>query len=97
MVSLFASKPGISQISWQQTNVPYELSVYCLVINSSGHIFAGTYDGVFRSTNKGGIWTELGPTNSYVLSLAINSSGHIFAGTDGGRVFRSVNPTTNVK
>jgi hypothetical protein len=71
-----------------------------MAINSSGHIFAGTYrSGVFRSTDNGDSWTEVnnGLTNMTVLSLVVNAGGHIFAGTDGGGIFRSVQSTTSVK
>jgi ligand-binding sensor domain-containing protein len=98
---LLTDKEGNAQNFWQQTNGPDEAEVYALVINSSGHIFAGTSgSGVFRSTNNGDNWAAVnsGLTNTYVSALAINSSGHIFAGiyrdgifgSDGG-VFRSTN------
>ncbi len=45
--------------------------------------------GVYRSTNNGGNWTQIGWTFALVWSLAINSSGHIFAGHYGGGVYRS--------
>jgi hypothetical protein len=55
-----------------------QTDVRVLAINSSGHIFAGTYfgGGVFRSTDNGGSWT---PVNSglacgNIWSLAINST-----------------------
>ena len=66
--------------------------VRSLTINSTDHIFAGTYlGGVFRSTDNGDSWTEInnGLTSAYVFSFAINSSDHIFAGTSGDGVFRS--------
>ncbi|MCI0692225.1 T9SS type A sorting domain-containing protein, partial [candidate division KSB1 bacterium] len=68
------------------------LFVRSIAINSSGHIFAGTNGGVFRSTDNGGSWApvNVGLTNLQVRSLAINSSRHIFAGTYGGGVFRSM-------
>ena len=87
-IALFASQPAFSQNFWQRTNGPYGGTVYSLAINSSGHIFAGTNPGVYRSTDNGGNWTYTGLTNTGVWSLAINSSGHIFAGTNPG-VYRS--------
>ena len=79
--------------SWTAVNTGLtETYVFALAINSSGHIFAGTFygGGVFRSTNNGDSWTAVntGLTNLDVEALAINASGHIFAGTRGG-VFRS--------
>ncbi len=69
------------------------MMVRVLAINSSGHIFAGTSGGIFRSTNNGDSWmvVNTGLTNMTVRAFAINSSGHIFVGTFGGGVFRSTN------
>ncbi len=96
---LFHAENIFSQNFWQQINGPYRRTINTLAINSSGHIFVGTYDGVFRSTDNGGIWAQVntGLTNTSVCSLTINSSGHIFAGTCGGGVFRSVQSTTSIK
>jgi len=85
-----------AQNFWQQTKGidSGTGAVRAFAINSSGHIFAGTYgDGVFRSTDNGDSWRPVntGLTSTIVLALAINSSGHIFAGTYGGGVFRSIN------
>jgi len=87
-----------AQNFWQQLNGPLGRDIQSLLINASGHIFAGTNGGgVFRSINNGGSWTQIniGLTNLDVEVLAINSIGHIFAGTDGGGVFRSMNNGDN--
>ena len=82
---------------WRQTNGPGGGTVRSFAINSSGHIFAGTYGGVgvFRSEDNGDSWTAVntGLTITSVRALAINASGHIFAGTVGGGVFCSVEST----
>ena len=68
-------------------------AVISLAINSSGDIFAGTFEGggAYRSTDNGDNWTLIdnGLTNTYVTALAINSSNNIFAATFGGGAFRS--------
>lgn len=58
-------------------------------------LFAGTFGGVFRSTDVGGAWSQVnaGLTSTNVLSLGM-SPGYatdqtLFAGTSGGGVFRS--------
>ena len=65
--------------------------IISLAINSSGDIFAGTFEGggVYRSTDNGENWTLVnnGLTNTYVYALAINAGGEIFAGTWGKRNF----------
>jgi ligand-binding sensor domain-containing protein len=86
--------PNANGKFWLKTNGPTGGSVSSLAINSSGHIFAGTVGGVFRSVNNGDSWTQVntGLISTIVLTLAINSNGYIFAGTWGG-VFRSVKST----
>ena len=93
LVFLLVSFSLYAQNFWVSTNGPNRGSVRALAINSSGHIFAGTYgSGVFRSTDNGNTWTNVNNDNlryCYVYALAINSSGYIFAGTYGSGVFRS--------
>jgi hypothetical protein len=79
------------QAQWIQTNGPSGGGVTCFAVDGS-NLFAGTYNGVFLSTNNGTSWTAVntGLTNTIVLSLAVNGS-NLFAGTDGGGVFFSTN------
>ena len=66
-------------------------TVHLVAINSQGHIFAATtFLGIFRSTNNGDGWTQLGFMNTSVYSLAINAQGVLFAGL-AGAVQRSTN------
>ncbi len=71
-------------------------SLRSFAINPSGHIFAGTAGGVFRSIDNGDNWTQTGLIGIIVWTVAINSSGNIFAGTQGSGVFRSVESTISV-
>ncbi|MFA5873549.1 MAG: hypothetical protein WC832_06260, partial [Anaerolineales bacterium] len=54
-------------------------------------LYAGTYGGVFKSTNGGGNWSALntGLTNTDVYALAIDPTtpSTLYAGTHGGGVF----------
>ena len=92
--------------TWEEINNGMTASyVSSFIINSSGHIFAGTYfnssiagsGGVYRSSDNGGNWVQIntGLSNLDILSLAINSSGHIFAGTTVGGAFRSTDNGNN--
>jgi hypothetical protein len=47
-------------------------------------LYAGTSDGVFKSTNSGGTWNSIGPTNAIVIALAIDptASSTLYAGTE---------------
>jgi photosystem II stability/assembly factor-like uncharacterized protein len=66
---------------------------HSLVINSSGHIFAGTLGGAFRSTNNGSSWTQISTGSlqgKRFLTLAIKQNGYLFASV------LTVSPETNV-
>jgi len=79
---------------WQKSSGLLGGPIYSLAINSRGHVFAGTNGNkVFRSTDKGRTWVQLGVglTNPVVLSIAVSktddSNEHLLAGTSG--IFRS--------
>jgi hypothetical protein len=81
----------------------FVLGIMALIVNTSGHVFAGVRTGnlccgygVYRSTDNGATWTPInaGLTNLEVRTLALNASEIIFAGTNGSGVFRSVESTT---
>ena len=74
--------------NWTQTGVD---SINAFALNSSGHIFAATDNGLDLSTNDGNTWTQVGLQDTEVVALAINDNGYIFAGTRGYGLFRSTN------
>lgn len=57
-----------------------------MAISPVDHIFAGTFGGVFRSTDNGGHWNAVnnGLEFPFVISPGVNADGHIFAGTFEG-------------
>jgi hypothetical protein len=69
-----------------------------LAINSSGHIFAGTYfgGGVFRSTDNGDSLTPVnnGLACGNIWSLAINSTAEILLEPQAARRVFTVPLTT---
>lgn len=73
--------------------------VFDSVTAPSGHIFAATSGGVYRSTDEGTSWSALidGLTDTTVFSLAVDSAGYVYAGTSSGILFRSTQPTTSVR
>jgi pimeloyl-ACP methyl ester carboxylesterase len=76
---------------WQKIS---DLAANTMIINSSNHIFVGTYDkGIYRSTNNGISWiqTNSGLTNFVISSFAISPEGYILCATLGGGIFRSTN------
>lgn len=86
---LGATKKVFSQTDfWQPLNGPGAV-MFALAINSSGHLFVGTFYGVYRSPDDGQSWEQVGVINKKVIAFAINTSGHIFAGTELDGIFRS--------
>lgn len=68
--------------------------VYCFAFMPGGEIFAGTDQGVFKTSDCGANWTSIdttGLSNSFVYSLFFNSAGYLFAGTGIG-LCRSAQP-----
>ena len=64
-----------------------------LAVNSTGHIFAGSFtEGLFRSTDNGENWSPIsnGLGSLQLGALAFADNGTIFAGTFNGGVFRSM-------
>ncbi len=65
--------------------------IFSIATNSSGHIFAGTPGGVFRSTDNGNIWIKKTEMLNSWGTIKINSNGHIFVGLESKRLLRSIN------
>lgn len=79
---------------WKPTNGPFGGDVNVLTSNNT-HIFAGTWGGVYRSTDNGDNWSSVnnGLSCIEISALAINDS-IIYAGTYAG-IFRSENYGNN--
>jgi hypothetical protein len=60
-------------------------------------IYAGTNNGVFKSTDGGTNWIKSVLTNTYVFSLVIDPTNTqvIYAGTRGGSIIKSIDSGTN--
>jgi hypothetical protein len=74
---------------------------HCLTFSptSASTIYAGNDGGIYKSTNKGGIWTALnnglGITEiEYMAGFPSNLSSHLMAGTqDNGTILHVIGPT----
>jgi photosystem II stability/assembly factor-like uncharacterized protein len=81
--------------------LPKDTEVYSVTIDpkNTKTIYAGTYDGVFKSINGGESWTQIntGLSNKEVLSFAIDpkNTNVIYAGTGRDGVYRSTNGGKN--
>lgn len=65
---------------WIHTNDPGNLTINSIAFNSSNWVYAATNSGVYRSTDNGNSWTNIGPADSVVSAVAVGADGQIFAG-----------------
>ena len=99
LLILFVPRAG--QAQWVQLNGPYGDWVWSLTTIGTD-LFAGTSNGVFRSTNNGSNWTaaSAGLADTNVRAIMANGTT-LFAGTSGfaqipgSGVFRSTDSGTN--
>jgi hypothetical protein len=66
---------------WVQTNGPYGGRVNSFAVNGAT-IFAGTTDGIFRSSDNGAHWNTTGVTADWISCFAI-AGRNIYAGSEG--------------
>jgi hypothetical protein len=89
-----------AEAQWMHTNGPFGGYVKTLASKDS-IICAGTYDGIFISTNSGSAWSRKsgGIVGTNIQAVAINPNGpgvmSIYAGTTSGGIFRSTNNGIN--
>lgn len=68
--------------------------ISAIAANDSGVLFAGSFGtqkGVFRSTDNGDSWLQVGLPDTAVVSIAINPNGKVFAGTYLSGLWSSTN------
>ncbi len=65
-------------LEWKQTNGPLGGYITDLIKNPDGHVYAGTYSGLYISEDDGSSWNEIAFKSSIINCIAVDSSGHIF-------------------
>ncbi len=76
---LLAGQNSFSQV----LIIPYGSPATKLAAGAEDELVAGTTDsGLYRSTDKGDHWTQIGFTDSTVRSVLLDSQGTIFAGIE---------------
>src|ERR1017187_10067973 len=84
---LLVAQSDVCRAQWVQTNGPGGGQVYCF-LNAGSDLFAGSADGIYRSTDHGLSWHESG----LFLSTSTNSlaafGSYLFAAEDSG-IYRS--------
>src|ERR1017187_7465264 len=79
MLTILQIKIKAQENSWYQTNGPYGGDVGSIVIDSTGNLFAGSGQGIYKSTNDGLSWSIIAFKDTNVGGLVINSKGYMFA------------------
>ena len=80
-IGLLTCSASVAQTFWQQSTGPFNGQVSCVAADSSGNLFAGATVGVYRSSDNGTTWSQVGLSNSQLWTLAVAPNGYIFAGT----------------
>jgi hypothetical protein len=87
LFSVLTVAASVCNAQWVQSNGPMCFEVSCFVTKDA-NLFAGTWSGVFRSTDNGTSWNSAGLTDTSVSSLAVSPNGtggtNLFAGTYSG-------------
>ncbi len=97
---LFFSTITFSQNFWSQGDSPASGNIQHFALNSQDHIFGGSFDGLFRSTDNGESWVQLNPVyftinNPYITAIGINSLDEVYVATIQGGVSKSIDNGEN--
>lgn len=77
-------------LNWVDLQGP-DAYTQALTIDRNDNLFCGTFLRIYKSTNNGNNWTNIGEYETY--SIAVDSAGNIFAGTWEG-IYKSTNNGT---
>jgi len=65
------------------TGIAWSTHLNAMAVDITGNIYAGAYDGVYKSTNNGSSWINIGGAGG-AKELAFNSTGDLFLASYGG-------------
>ena len=88
----FFTSPDLSNAQWVHAGSPGGNLIIYTFAGSGSNLFAGTYGGVYKTTNQGTTWTSVnnGLPAIHVYALLFIGTD-LYAGTLGSGVFRSTN------
>ncbi|RMH69986.1 MAG: hypothetical protein D6675_10845 [Gemmatimonadetes bacterium] len=93
---LYAAVPPYK--TWREAGSAQFTAVTALVLNSAGHLLAGTASGdIFQSTDTGYTWVPAAPiglSDISVRAMWINSQNQVLFSSPGHGIFRSGNDCT---
>ncbi len=74
--------------SWEASGLA-DSPISAFAEHPNGDLFAGSWEGLFRSPDNGDTWESFGLEGMVINALAINADGEVVAGTSLEGVFRS--------
>ncbi|HYF02731.1 MAG TPA: T9SS type A sorting domain-containing protein [Patescibacteria group bacterium] len=77
-----------AQITWTSLNAPVQ-NVEGIAASNDGHIFAGTFAGLFRYSPAAGTWQKLSIPNNIARSVIITPQHQILVATGGLQIYKS--------
>ncbi|MCK9996107.1 MAG: T9SS type A sorting domain-containing protein [Candidatus Krumholzibacteria bacterium] len=95
---MLAGLPCLAQtFDWLESTGPEGGIVYSMAEAPGGDLYAGSYSmgGIFRSTDQGVTWQEVGLRGGGVVAIVINTAGTIFVALSNGDVHRSLDDGTS--
>lgn len=83
LLSLFICHTAVAQ--WVESNNGIYGGTITSLANFNGNVFAGTWGGVYHSTDNGFSWKQLnaGLDNTFINSMVVSKNGKLFVATQG--------------
>jgi len=75
--SMYFSSNGGENWTIRNGGLPSSGSIYSIVINQDDFVFAGTYSGLYRSTDNGGNWNNV--FDESVTSICLDENDYLYA------------------
>ncbi len=78
---------------WNPMSSPFGGTITALGFNSQNHIYAGSFSGVYKSTDGGDTWEQVSPQTfksfTRITSIQVDENDHIWVAGYGDGIYRS--------